>query len=84
MYKQKIIERDTVKQSLSAMDPAFATSQFEAQYQEYHDYFENNYIALLSLISSFGSTIFSSNDVDVVAHQQQIATITAGLSNIAS
>lgn len=84
MYKQKIIERDTVKQSLSAMDPVFATSQLKVQYQEYHDYFENNYIALLSLISSFGSTIFSSNDIDAVAHQQQIVTITAYLSNIAS
>lgn len=84
MHKAKIVERDTIKQSLLAMDPSFAASQLEAKYEEYHDYFENNYIATLSVISKFGKTGLSSNDVDSVTHQQQIAFMAARLSSASS
>lgn len=53
MYKKKITERETLKQSLLSLDSITAKAKLKSKYQEYHDYFENTYIAMLQTISKF-------------------------------
>jgi len=82
MYKKKITERETLKQSLLSLDSITAKAKLKSKYQEYHDYFENTYIAMLQTISKFKINWLSSNDLDSSSYHQQIEFAAAKLSGI--
>ena len=82
VYQSKITERETVKQSLLTLDASTAKSELESKYQEYHDYFENTYIAMLGVISKFWTNAFSSNDLDSAWYHQQVESIATQIATI--
>ena len=79
IYQWKIDERKTFKKSLLTLDPSTAKSELASKYQDYHDYFEDTYMAMLSVISKFWINAFSSNDLDSAQHHQQIAYMASQL-----
>ncbi len=81
-YRAEITKRETFKASLLTLDTDTAKSELAENYQTYHDYFENTYIAMLSKISSFSSSVTSSNDLDSSTYLQQVETISAKLKTI--
>lgn len=82
IYQAKITERETLKESLNTLDAATAKTELETKYKEYHDYFENTYIGMLKLISTFKTNIFSSNDLDSATYHQQVEWYAAEMSKI--
>ncbi|MEI6774653.1 MAG: hypothetical protein WCL18_07935 [bacterium] len=82
IYQTKITEWEKVKESMLTLDVEMAKSELQSKYEQYHDYFENTYIAILSLISKFGSTAFSSNDMDSAQYYQQVEYIANQVSSI--
>ena len=82
IYQKKIKERETLKSSMLILNATTAKSKLESQYQEYYEYFENTYIAMLSVISKFGSSAFSSNDLDSATYHQQVEAIAYQIESI--
>ncbi len=62
MYREKIQERDKFKKSLLLLQNTTADVIFKKKYQEYHDYFENRYLAVLNMIAFGEDILLNSND----------------------
>ncbi len=77
-YQQKIKEWEMLKQSMLTLDPDTAASQLSSKYETYHDYFEQTYMAMLKMISTFKT----SNDLDSAQYHQQVENIADQLSTI--
>ena len=77
-YQAKIDERTQFKMSLVNMDPSTASTKLLGKYKEFHDRFENMYIAMLAKISQFKS----SNDLDSASYLQEVESRVAQLDAI--
>jgi hypothetical protein len=83
IYQTKITAWETLKQSLFTLDPTTAKTELKNGYQNYHDYFENMYMAMLMEISTFSNNITSSNNLDSAKYLQHVDYFSAQLGTIA-